>query len=326
MTKFQLLTRALAAAGLLLAGPALAEDYPSHVVKVVVPFDAGGSTDINARYLAQQLSDMTKQSFIVENRPGASGYIGATYVSGVKADGYTLLYAGSSLTIAPALIPVSIDITKDLTAVSAVSLTPYVMVINPKIPATNLKELVAYVKQNTKDYKWAISAIGAADNLSTEVFNKLAGLKPAPLSIPYVGANVSSTAVMSGEVSGMLSPVSVVQGLIESKQLRAIAVASPKPMETLPGVPTIASEYPGYEAGAWAGVFGPKQMSPELTKQIYDLVQKASADKGYLDKLKTTGTLAISSKSPADYAAYVKSQLESNAAIVKEVGITIEKK
>ena len=316
---------ALAAAmGLFVAGAASAQNYPSHPVKLVVPFDAGGNVDINARFFAQQLSEQTKQPFVVENRPGASGYLGANFVSSSKSDGYTILYAGSSLTIAPALTKVPIDITRDLTAVSNVSMTPFVMVINNNIPARTLKELVAWIKQHPTDFKWAISAIGAADNLSTEVFNKLAGLKPAPLSVAYVGAGKSATAVMGGEVSGMLAPVSVVQSLVSGGSVRAIGLAAPVTMDAMPGVPTIGSEYPGYEAGAWAGVFGPKDMPADITKQLFDMVVKANADAEYLGKLKTTGSLSMSSKSPQDFAAYVKSQVESNSAIVKDVGIKIE--
>lgn len=323
MTKSRILTGALATIGMLVAGTAWAQNYPNRPVHIVVPFDAGGSTDVNARYLAQTLTEQTKESFVVENRVGASGYIGANYVSTQKPDGYTLLYAGSSLTITPALTQVPIDIRTDLVAVSNIMMTPYVMVINPTIPAKTVKELIVYIKQHPVEFKWAISALGSADNLSTEVFNKLAGLKPVPLSVPYSAVNKSAMAVLSNEVSGVLSPIVTVQGMIDSGQLRAIGLAAPVAMDILPGVPTIASDFPGYEAGAWAGIFGPKGMPADLAKQIFALLMKANADKPYLEKLKTTGTLSLSSKSPEEFAGYVKSQMDSAAAIVKEVGIKL---
>lgn len=324
MSKCRILFGVLVAIGFLNAGVANAQNYPNRPVRIIVPFPTGGSFDLVARLLGQQLSEQTKQSFVVENKPGASGFVGAQYVSSSKPDGYTLLYAGSSLTITPAITKsVPIDITKDLSPISKVVNGPYVLVINPSIPAKNVGELVAWIKQNPNKFKWAVSALGSADHLGTEVFSKMAGL-PQTLVVPYVGTGLSSTAVMSNEVSGMLAPPSVIKNLVEAGNMRAIGVTGAAPIDSLPGVATIASQYPGYESGSWGGVFGAKDMPADLVQQIHDLIIAAMESPALQEKIKATGGVPETSKRPEDFANSVKSELAKYVAIADELKLKVD--
>ena len=307
-----------------LTGAALAEDYPVRQVKLVVPYDAGGGVDLSARYLAQQLSDQLKQSFIVENRPGVSGISGSQYVADAKADGYTLLYAGDAQAIAPFLLPnLTIDMERDLSPIAMVAYSPFLLVANPKIPATNLRDLVAYVKQHPSEFRWGTAGIGSPDHLALERFDKLAGINPD--RIPYKGSAPSNVATLSGEVSAKMAPAASLKSYVDSGQLRGLGVTSLQRIEIMPDMPTFAEQgFTGFEASTWYAIWGPKGMPPALAEQIRAEVAKAFATPELRQKINTAGLTISVSKSPAEFGAFFKSELARNGALIKQLNITVQ--
>lgn len=311
----------VALAGLSTALAASADSYPSHTVNIVVPVAAGGGVDLSSRLLAQQLSTMFSQQFIVENKTGASGLIGSQFVADAKPDGHTLLYAASAEAIFPFLLPnLTFDVAHDLTPITQVAYTPNVIVVNPKVPATNAKELVAWIKQHPTEFRWGVGIIGGPDHLCTEEFDQVAGIKP--LVVPYSGSAPALNAVLGGEVSGMQVPISTAKINSDSGKLRAIALTSAETSEFLPGISTIASAgYPGFDCGAWYGLWGPRNMPKATIAEVHQAVLKALAQPALQAKLKTNALLPTGSKEPEDFAAFFNAELKKNGALIKELNI-----
>ncbi len=308
--------------GLLLQSvPAFAEEYPSRAVRVVTTVEPGGMADASARYLAKQLSTTLKQPYVVENRPGISGIAAAERVSNAKPDGYTLLYAADVMAIAPSMLPnLSIDVQKDLTPITLVGVAPFVFVVNPKIPVKTPTELVAYIKQNPGGFRWGIGGLGTAGQLAIERFSNAAGIT-AP-EVPYKGNAPAAVAAMSGEVDGIAALSVAVNPLIDSGKLTGLGVASAEKVDSSPGMPTIASfGFPGYEALTWFAVWGPKDMPPELAMQVRNQVAEAVNAPDLKEEFARTGLMVSVSDSPAAFAAYFKSELERNSAILKRLNL-----
>jgi tripartite-type tricarboxylate transporter receptor subunit TctC len=300
---------------------ALADDYPSRPVRLVTTVEAGGMADATARYLSKQLSAQLKQPYVVENRPGISGIVAVERVSNAKADGYTLLYAADTLAIAPSLLPnLSVDIEKDITPVTLVGGAPFVFVVNPRIPVKTPNELVDYIKQHPGGFRWGIGGLGTPGQMAIERFSKLAGIHA--LEVPYKGTAPSVTAALSGEVDGTVGLYTAVKPLIDSGKLIALGVASAKPMDSMPGIPTIASfGYPGYEALSWFGIWGAKDMPAELAVQIRNQVAEALKSPELIQEFTRIGLTVTVSNSPSEFAAYFKSELDRDSEILKQLNL-----
>jgi tripartite-type tricarboxylate transporter receptor subunit TctC len=298
--------------------PALA-DYPDRTVRVVVTVQAGGTADATARYLAKQLSAQLKQPYVVENKPGISGIVAVEDVSNAKADGYTLLYAADVLAIAPSSIPnLSINVERDLTPITLVGAAPFVFVVNPRIPVKTPTELVAYIKSHPGGFRWGIGGVGTAGQLAIARFSKLAGINA--LQVPYKGNAPATLATLSGEVDGSVALYTTVKPLIDSGNLVVLGVASAEPVNGMPGVPTIASfGFPGYEALSWFGVWGPKNMPPELAAQVRNQVANALATPELKNEFARAGFAVTVSDNPAAFAAYFKSELSKDKMILQQL-------
>jgi tripartite-type tricarboxylate transporter receptor subunit TctC len=263
----------LACAGLLFAGAATADNYPSRPVKIVVPFPAGGSNDIVARALAQKLSERTGQSFYVENRGGAGGNIGAEAVASADPDGYTLLLtAPPPLTINAALYKeLRYDPANAFAPVALIASVPIVLAVNPSVEAKNVNELVALAKAKPGSLSFGSSGNGSTNHLAGELLKSMTGIDI--LHIPYKGAAPAMNDLVAGHIPMMFDNMPAVLAQVKGKSINAIAVAGAKRASAMPDVPTVAeSGVPGLEASSWFGLVAPaKTPAPVLAKLEDDI-------------------------------------------------------
>ena len=314
----------LALAALLAAGSALAQPYPSHPVKVIVPWPPGQATDIAARLLADRLQSVLGQPFIVENRPGAGGSIGTDIAARSPADGYTLLAASSGpISIMPSLQKVPYDPLKDFTLVGVITRNPYALVAHPSFPAANAKEFVALLKANPGKYTFATSGTGATAHLFTEWFNALAGVEAR--HVPYKGSAPALTDVMNGQVSYAMETVASVVGAIKSGRLRTYGVSSAHRAGALPEVPTLAEAagMPELDAAAWIGYAIPAAAPREALARISAEIRKAMAAPEFRERLLNAG-LDPAALTPEETATFLRREQERYAAIIKLANIKVE--
>ena len=258
------------AASLVLAAmtPAFAQTFPNKPVKLVVPFPAGGGTDIVGRLIAQKLADAWQQPVVVDNKPGANTLIGTEYVANAPADGYTLLMASPSHTINASLYKnIKFDTQKAFAGVAVVATGPLVLVVNQSVPAQNVRELVALAKAKPGTISYASAGTGSSPHLAGELFEHLAGVDM--MHVPYKGTAPATTDLIGGQVQAAFSPLAGVLPHILSGKLRALALTGPKRLATMPDVPTIAeSGIPGYDVQQWWGIVAPSGTSKEILKKI----------------------------------------------------------
>ena len=266
-----ILQSALLAAGCVLAGqPAFAQDYPSRNIRLVVPFPAGGGTDTVARILAGKLGDALKTTIIIDNVGGASGSIGHDAVARAQPDGYTLLMAtASTIATNPVISKVPWDPVKSFTPVSMLVVDPLPLILNPQVPAGNVRELVALAKEKPGTLTMGSFGIGSVPHLAGELFNIVAGTKM--LHVPYKGGAQALNDVIGGHVALMFNSVGAVTGPVASGKVKLIAIGAGKRSPGMPDVPTIKeSGLPEFEASTWIGLYGPAN----LPKPIADRISK----------------------------------------------------
>ncbi len=302
---------------------ARADDYPSRSVRLILSVEPGGSADTTARILAKHLTDLTKQPYLVESKPGASGMVAVGYEVSRPADGYTLLYAADALAAAPWLVAnqqQSLESVQDMTPITIVGIAPFVFVVNPKIPVKTPPELVAYIKTHP-DFRWSIGGIGVPGQLAIGRFSKQAGFDIGQ-QIPYKGAGPATLAVLNGEVDGTAAQPPAVQALIAAGKLTGIGVASLKPTDAMPGMPTMASfGYPGLESLSWYAIWGPKNLPAALARQIRDQVATVAKDPDFIQGFSRAGFTATVSDSPEAFAATFKADLAKSRDILKDLNI-----
>jgi tripartite-type tricarboxylate transporter receptor subunit TctC len=314
-------TVALAAIG---PSQALAQAYPTKPVRLVVPFPPGGSTDIVARIVAQRLGERIGQPLVVENRGGAGGTIGTEAVAKAAADGYVLGFASTSThAVAPAVYAkLGYDPVKDFAPISLVAVTPYLLVVNPKVEVKSLKEFVAYVKPRPGKFNYASAGTGSTTHLAMEMLKSAAGL--FILHIPYNGNGPAGTAVIAGDVEFLFGSLPAVLPHAKSGRVRALAVGTPKRSPALPDVPTVAeSGFPGFDASLWLAIMAPAgtpaAVVNRLNKEIVAVVRSPDA----ADALNKAGAEPTTS-TPAELANMVKDGVRKYAAAVKRAGVKLE--
>ena len=313
---------ALAAGALALAcalGPqAHAEDYPSRTIRLIVGAPPGGTTDTIARSIAVPMAAALKQSVVVENKAGAGGNIAAEYVAKSPADGYTLLVSFSSHTINASLYPhLPYDPAADFTAITKVATVPSMLVGNPKLPAKDVKALIALAKEKPGKLTIGIGGIGSSLHLAGEKFKLATGTQL--LNVPYKGTAPALTDLLGGNIDLMF--ISLVTGTqqVRAGNLHAFGVTSPQRQPSLPDVPAIAESVPGFESSAWFGVFGPAKLPPEVTKKLNEVIVAGLAAPEMQNRLKTEGATPVGD-SPEDFAAFVREDIKRWAPIVKASG------
>ena len=256
-------------------GPAAAQKYPDRVVRIVVPFAAGGSNDVLARIVAQHLTDNLGQQFIVENRAGAGGNVGAESVAKAAPDGYTLLLtAPGPLAINNTLYNrLPFDPAKDFAPVALIATVPIVLVVHPKLPAQNLKELIALAEKEQASMNYGSAGIGSTHHLAAELFKTMT--KTGVVHVAFRGASPAMTALVGGHIQMMFENMPACLSQITSGDVRAIAVAGATRAVSLPNVPTMAEAgLPGFDAFAWHGLVAPAQTPPAIVKLLTAEVAK----------------------------------------------------
>ena len=306
-----------------LSGPALAQaGYPDKAVRVVIPFPPGGPTDIVGRIVAQALSERLGQPFTVDNRPGASGMIGADLVAKAPADGRTLLVNVSAQVANSSLYDkMPHDPLNDFTPITNLAYTPIQLVVAESFPAQSLADLVKLVKSQPGRHSFASSSSGAPGHLMGELFKQLAGLDV--VHVPYKGAAPALVDVIGGQVSFMFDSMPSSITLVKSGKLRALGVSSPKRMEALPDVPTFAEQnFPALNLTTWYGMWGPAKLPPILLDQIYDEVSKVLALPDVRKRIQDSMAQPVGD-TPQEFAAFCATEAKRYASIIKVAGIKL---
>jgi tripartite-type tricarboxylate transporter receptor subunit TctC len=306
-----------------LTASAFAQSYPAKPVKVVVPYPPGGPTDIVARVVSQKLSEQTGQQFVVENRPGAGGNIGAEAVARSAADGYTVAVATTAHAINPSLFKnLTYDIQKDFAPVSQLTTGPLVIVVNPSLPAKDVRELIALAKAKPGELSFASSGNGQSTHLSAELFNSMAGIKMN--HVPYKGSAPALTDVMGGQAALMFDTMLSAMPHVRSGKLRALAVTSAARSPAAPELPTIAeSGLPGYEAIAWNALLAPAGTPKDVIAKLNAELKKALETPEIKERFASQGFTAAWT-SPEAFAAFLKSEVDKWAKVVKVSGATVD--
>jgi tripartite-type tricarboxylate transporter receptor subunit TctC len=313
-----------AVVSLFLSAAALAQSYPNHAVKVIVPWPPGQATDIAARMVAQKLQEQTGQPFVVDNRPGAGGSLGTSVAAQSTADGYTLLAASSGpISIMPSLQKLTYEPQKDFVLIALITRNPYALVVSPSFPAKDAKEFVALLKANPDKYTFASSGTGATAHLLAELFNSMAGIKAR--HIPYKGSAPALTDVMNGEVSYMIETVASVAGHVKSGRLRALGVSTLRRAAALPDVPTLAEAagVPDYDAAAWIGYAAPAGTPKDIVARLSTELQKALQAPDMREKLLNAGLDPVAS-TPEELPAFMRKEQERYATVIRDSNIKID--
>lgn len=312
-----------AAMSCLLAASVHAQPYPSKPVRVVVPYPPGGPTDIVARVLFQQVAESTGQQFVIDNRAGAGGNIGAEHVAKSPADGYTLLIGTTAHAINMSLFKsLNYDVQKDLAPVSLLTQGPLVLVTHPQFPANSVKELIDMAKAKPGSLNFASSGNGQSTHLSAELFSSMAGTKM--VHVPYKGSAPALSDLMTGQVGIMFDTTLSAMPFVRAGKLKALGVTSPQRTPAAPDVPTIAeSGLPGYEVFAWNGVFVPAGTPKPIVAQLNEEVRKAMQLPQVRDKFSAQG-FAASWNSPDQFGVFVRNEVDKWARTVKASGATLD--
>ncbi|MFY3286944.1 Bug family tripartite tricarboxylate transporter substrate binding protein [Achromobacter xylosoxidans] len=306
------------------AAPALAQAaWPEKPITLIVPWAAGGSTDILARVLSEGLTQSLGQPVIVENRSGASGNIGSTFVARAKPDGYTLLVGSMSThTMNQALYGnMPFDGVKDFTPIAELALVTNTMVVHPSVPAANVKEFIDYVKANPDKVAYASAGQGSTNHLSAALFEKAAGVKM--MHIPYRGGAPAVLDTVAGRTQVLFSAGTQTLPHVQTGKLKLLAVTEEQRSPLLPEAPTVAETLPGYELSVWYGAFGPAGMPPELTTRLNQEINKILKRPDVVKKMGDMGVLLLDT-TPEQFGQVLARDADKYGKLIKELGITAE--
>jgi tripartite-type tricarboxylate transporter receptor subunit TctC len=303
--------------------PAAAEDYPSHNIRLIVPFPAGGGTDIAARVIMPKLGEALKQTIVIDNVGGASGSIGHEMVARAPADGYTLLMAtASTMATNPLIDKVPWDPVKSFTPISMLIVDPLPLILNPAVPANNVKELIALAKSEPGQLTMASFGIGSVPHLAGELFNLVAGTKM--LHVPYKGGGQALNDVIGGHVSLMFNSAGAVAGPVAAHQVKLIAVGAGKRSPGFPDTPTIKeSGLPEFEASTWIGLYGPANLPRPIVELISHHLITILKEPDVQDRLVKLG-MDVSSGTPEELAQSLDRDLKQWGRTVREANISAQ--
>jgi tripartite-type tricarboxylate transporter receptor subunit TctC len=307
-----------------LSATAHAQDWPQRPVKLLVPFAAGGNIDVMGRLAAQRLSEALGQQFIVENRVGGNGTIATEAVARAPADGYTLLWASTSvIAIFPAITKVPYDPAKDFAPISLFSTSPQVLVVNPKFPASTVAEFVAHVKAQPNKLAYAGGGgPGSASNLLMALFLKRAGLQMQNVS--YRGTAPAMTDLIAGHIPTMFVPISEALPQARAGNIRMLAVSSGTRAQQAPDVPTIAeSGFAGFHAVSWTGMVAPAGTPKPVIDRIAGELARAMKDAGFVEQLHKNG-VDPANPDPAEFSAFIAKEIVLWGDAVKVAGVTLQ--
>ena len=315
---------ALAAGSVVTASPVFAQNYPAHSVRLIVPYPPGGGTDFFARVVATEMGASLGQTVVVENRPGAGTLIGAEAVARAQPDGYTFLLGDTSTYASNRSLYAKLpyDADKDFAPVSLTGRFAIVLLVNTdKLKVNSVKELIAAAKKSPGAIDYGSAGIGSPFHLAGELFAQGAGVKLN--HIPYKGAAPAIQDLVSGQIGMMFVDYATARGQLAVKQIKAIAVASPGEFAGLPGVPPVSADVPGFEAWAWQGFAVPAATPKDAIAKLNAAYAKAVGNAEIRQKLIGAGIDPLQS-SPADMAAYIKSEAAKWEKVIKTANIKLD--
>jgi len=305
------------------ATSAWAQTWPDHSIRLIVTFPAGGGADFVGRAIAPKLTEALGQSIVVENRAGANGAIGDEAVARAAPDGYTLLLgAAGALTIAPHLTKLQVDTFKDLVPVALVGTSPFVLCVNPSVPAKTVAELTALAKANPGKYNFGSSGTGGAPHLAGELYKSIAGIDI--VHVPYKGLAPAITDAIVGRVQILFADVGLVAPHVKAGTLRALAVTGTQRSQALPDVPTMMEAgVPGYTAGTWYGVLAPSGTPAAIVKRLNAELDRALASADLRAQFANQSVVAAGG-SPEDFAKLIRSDYDKWGKVIKDANIKAE--
>ena len=307
----------------LTASPVAAQPYPSKPIRLVVPFAPGGGTDIVARTVAQKLAENFGQPVVVDNRAGANGIIGTDLAAKSKPDGYTLLITIASHSINPTLYPkLPYDTNVDLAPVSLLAEYPFVITVHPSVPATTVRQFIAFAKARPGQLSYASSGNGSGPHLGMELFKTMAGIEM--VHVPYKGAGAAMIDHVSGQVSVFLNNCRAGMPMIKAGKLRPLAVTSPQRSQVMRDLPTVMeSGVPGFSVTGWYGILVPSGTPAPVVNTLHDALVKALNAKDVSERLSNEAAMLVGS-TPQQFAERLKSEIDKWAAVIKKSGVRAE--
>jgi tripartite-type tricarboxylate transporter receptor subunit TctC len=298
--------------------------WPAKPLKIIVPYPPGGTSDILARAVGQKLTETWGQAVVIENKPGATGNIGADYVAKSPADGYTVLLADiGSLAIAPSVTrTLPFDPVKDFAPVVMVAYSPHLLVVHPSVAARDARELVALAKASPDALNFAVSGLGGANHLAGIEFAQRAGIKWT--YIPYKGGSQALTDMVGGQAQVMFNGMLATWPFVKDGKLRALAISSAKRFAAAPEIPTVAeSGMPGFETGSWQGIVAPAGTPPEVVRKMHATVMAILATPEMKGRLDQAGA-EVRGMTPEEFGAFIRTERDRWAKVVKTSGATFD--
>src|SRR5215468_274828 len=294
---------------------AQAQAYPSRPVRIIVPFAAGGGTDITARVIGQWLSDRLGQQFVIENRPGGGTNIGTEAAAKATADGYTLLMVGTSNTANVALYDkLNFDLIRDFAPVGGVIRAPHVVVVNLALPVKTIPEFISYAKANPKSVNMASAGNGTAGHLGGELFKMLTGVNMQ--HVPYRGGGPALLDLIAGQVQVYFAGMPEAIEYVRTGQVRALAVGTATRAEAFPDIPTVGEFVPGYESSIWFGVSAPRNTPPEIIDALNRAINAALSDANVKARYAEHGSTVFPT-APAEFTRFIATETEKWGKVVK---------
>jgi tripartite-type tricarboxylate transporter receptor subunit TctC len=301
---------------------AWAQAYPSRPVRIIVPFAPGGTFDIMARLIGQWLTEKLGQPFVIENRPGAGGNIGTESVVRAPADGYALLLVGTANAISATLYEkLNFNFIRDIVPVAGIARVPEVMLVNPSLPATTVRELVAYAKANSGKLTMASGGIGTLSHVEGELFKMMTGVNL--VHVPYRGLGPALTDLLGGQVQVMFASMSASIEYVRANKLRALAVTTATRSDELPDVATVDEFVPGYEASGWFGLGAPKNTPSQIIDQLNEAINAGLADPTIKARLADFGGTPLVG-TPADFSKLIAEETEKWGKVIRAANIKAE--
>lgn len=321
----QFMQRALMAALIVLifaAEAAFAQGYPSRPIRLLIPTAPGGGLDVIARIIAPPLTDALGKSVVADNRPAASGVVAMEITSHAAPDGYTLAIFSVNQVIYAEVNKASFDMFRDFVAITQVSASPYALAVSPQLPATSVKELIAYAKANPAKLTYATSGVASLQQLSAELLSVTVGIKM--VHVPYKGVGAAFPDLIAGRTSLTISSVAALAGPIRSKFLRPLAVTTAQRTAMLPEVPTmIEAGIPGFVVTQWHGIIAPAGTPRSIVERLQREIAKALKNANVASRLSTDGSEGVGS-TPQQFAAHMKAEREKWKNAIKQAGITFQ--
>jgi tripartite-type tricarboxylate transporter receptor subunit TctC len=314
---------ALAMLSLAAAAPSRAQDYPSHPVKMIVPFGAGGPTDIFTRLLAEELRKALKEPFVMENRPGAGTIIGTEAAAKSPPDGYTLLMISATQTTTETLVPTkSYKLLRDFVPVASLLNSELVMVVHPSVPVNTVKDFIALAKSKPGALNYASSGVGSNYHMAGELFKNLTGTDI--LHVPYKGSSGARNDIISGQIEMMFDSVPSMAPMIQAGRVKALGTTGKVRSAILPDIPTLSEAgVPGYEATIWIGLMAPAATPQPIVTLLSSEINKILARADVIEAWRKQGATAMS-MTPDQFGEYVQSEIDKWARVIKANGIKPE--